>query len=148
MPIVFNNKEHGRIISRAIPRQFNVESDPVISNVREDGTLLGGVTFDGYTRSCIFMHQAGFDPHWMTRDLLWAAFDYPFNQLGVVKVCGTIPSSDERLVRLNHKIGFVEECRVKDGYPGADMIVLSMTRDQCRWLQISPRSIKPSYPRG
>jgi RimJ/RimL family protein N-acetyltransferase len=143
--IVFNNKDHGRIISAAIPRRFNAEFDPVISNLRdEDNALLGGVTFDGYTGEggCIFMHQAGFSKRWISRDMLWAAFDYPFNQLKVKKICGTIPSGNPKLLALNHRLGFKVEHSIEDGYPGGNMLVLSMTRGECPWLSIKPKGIR------
>lgn len=136
--IVFNNKEHGQRISDAIPRRFNPVSDVVISNVSdEDGRLLGGVTYDGYTQNCIFIHQGGFDKHWLSKTMLWVAFDYPFNQLKVAKLAGTIPEHDKDLLDINRRLGFKEECRIKDAYgPGDDMLILSMLREECRWLRI------------
>jgi len=140
--IVFNNIEHGKAIAAAIPRNFNPEKDPVISNVDASGKLLGGVIYDGCTGSCIFIHQAGFSKHWLSRDMLWVAFDYVFNQLKCSKVCGTIPSCNQPLLALNLKLGFKVEAVIVDGYPGADMLVLSMTRDECRWLKLKPTSLK------
>lgn len=141
MPLEFGNKEHGQMIADAIPRRFNPACDPVISNVGADGDLLGGVIYDGYTGSCIFIHQAGFDKHWMNRDMLWTAFDYPFNQLGCTKLFGTIPSTNGELLGINLRLGFQVEAVLEDAYPGGDMLVLSMKRDECRWLKLKPRSI-------
>lgn len=142
MPIESGNIEHGFQIARAIPRNYNPAVDIVISNVNKSGELLGGVIYDGYTGSCIFIHQAGFSKYWLSRDMLWVAFDYPFNQLGCSKVCGTIPSSNPQLLAINKKIGFIVEATIKGAYPGADMLVLSMERDQCRWLDLKPRSLQ------
>ena len=140
--IVFNNKEHGELIAAAIPRRYNPACDPVISNVNSEGKLLGGVIFDGFTGPCIFIHQAGFDKHWMSKDMLWVAFDYPFHQLDCTKLCGTIPSTDAKLLAFNERLGFKIETRIADAYPGGDMLVLSMTRDQCPWLKIRPKGLK------
>lgn len=139
--IEFGNIEHGEAIAKAIPRRFNPACDPVISNVI-DGRLLGGVIYDGFTGSCVFIHQAGFTKHWLSRDMLWVAFDYPFNQLGVKKLCGTIPSTNPGLLAMNLKLGFQVEHAIEDGYPGGNMLILSMTRDECRWLDMKPRGIK------
>jgi len=138
--IEFNNIEHGQKIAAHIPRTYNPFSDIVISRV-EDGELLGGVIFDGFTGPCIFMHQAGFSKHWISRDLLWVSFDYPFNQLNCKKICGTIPSSNQRLLAMNTKLGFKVEAVIKDAYPDGDMLVLSMNKDECRWLDLKPRSL-------
>jgi RimJ/RimL family protein N-acetyltransferase len=140
--ILFNNKEHGERIARRIPRNYNAAVDPVISRVDKDGKLLGGVIFDGWTGSCVFAHQGSFDPHWLSRDMLWTCFDYPFNQLKVKKICGTIPSSNPKLLELNLKFGFKVEAVIKDGYRDSDMLVMSMTRDECRWLNIKPRGLR------
>lgn len=140
--IEFGNIAHGEQIAKAIPRRFNPACDPVISVVGAGGKLLGGVIYDGYTGSCIFIHQAGFDKHWMNRDLLWAAFDYPFNQLGCSRVRGTIPSTDEQLLAINLRLGFIVEASLEDGYPGGNMLILSMKRDKCPWLKIKPRTVQ------
>jgi hypothetical protein len=139
--IVFGNKEHGRLIASAIPRNYNDQADHVISRVDSRGKLLGGVIFDGCTGPCIFVHQAAFDKHWLSRDMLWVAFHYPFIQLGCKKLCGTIPSSRPELLDLNVKFGFSVEAIIKDAYPDGDMLVMSMTRDECRWLKLKPRQL-------
>lgn len=145
--IVCGNLAHGAAIAAAIPRRFNPACDPVISNVNAAGELLGGVIYDGFTGPCIFLHQAGFSKFWLTRDMLWAAFDYPFNQLGCSKVCGTIPSTDDKLLTLNIKLGFDVEGRIEGAYPDGDMLILSMVRKNCRWLNITPQGIISNHTR-
>lgn len=140
--IVFDDKAHGATLAAAIPRCFNPSVDKVISRVDDDGRLLGGVIYDNYTRNCVFIHQAGFSKRWLTGDMLWVAFDYPFNQLKVHKLAGTIPSSKPWLLKFNQRMGFREECRIKDAYPDGDMIVLTMTRDECPWLKLKPKVLQ------
>lgn len=137
--IEINNQFDGFQIAKAIPRNYNPVTDIVISHKDASGRLLGGVIYDGYTHNCIFIHQAGFDKRWLTGNMLWIAFDYPFNKLKVAKLAGTIPSSKPGLLAFNKKLGFVEECRIKDAYPDGDMIVMTMTREQCKWLKLKPR---------
>ncbi len=141
--IHFNNVEHGKLIAKAIPRPFNPRSDIVISH-SQDGKLLGGVILEGYTGAggSICAHQAGFSKHWLSRDMLWAAFHYPFEQLKVKKILGAIPSSNPKLLELNTKLGFKVEAPIRDGYPGGDMLVMSMTRPDCRWLSITPKTLR------
>src|SRR3979490_2367037 len=98
--IEFNNEGHGFKIAEAIPRPYNPFVDRVISH-SQDGKLLGGVIYEGMTLNNIFMHQAGFDKRWLLGDMLWVAFDYPFNQLKVGMVCGTIPSYRSELLDFN-----------------------------------------------
>lgn len=140
--IEFNNIVHGFKIAAAIPRIFNPAADVVISRVTPEGNCLGGVIYESLISNLIFMHQAGFSRLWLTGDMLWVVFDYPFNQLKVDKVAGTVPSSNHKLIEFNKRLGFVEECRIKDAYTDGDLVVLTMRREDCRWLKLTPRTIK------
>lgn len=87
------------------------------------------------------MHVAAFRPRWINRDLLWAAFHYPFVQLGVKKVFGQVPEDNTKALELNRNLGFKEETRIADVYPEGDMVLMSMYKADCRWLSIKPRGI-------
>ena len=139
--IEFNNIVHGMKIAAAIPRPYNPASDIVISHVTSLGNVLGGVIYDGFTGGCVFMHQAGFHKSWLGGNMLWIVFDYPFRRLGVNKVAGTINSKNKVLLEFNLKMGFREEARIKDAYPDGDMIVMTMSREECRWLKLKPKLI-------
>jgi len=140
--IEFGNTIHGFKIGAAIPRPYNPVVDVVISKVTPEGNCLGGVIYDGFTGGCIFMHQAGFHPHWLTGNMIWIVFDYPFNQLKVRKVAGTINSNNKELLDFNRRLGFKEEGRIKHAYPDGDLLVLTMERSACRWLKIKPKVYK------
>ena len=102
-----------------------------------DGELVAGVMYDNYHRASIAMHIAGEGPHWLTREFLRVAFDYPFRQLGVFKVCGIVDSGNEAAMRFDKHLGFVEEGRIRGACKnGCDLVFLSMTAEQCRWLQL------------
>ena len=137
--IELNNKVHGYQIAAAIPRPYNPDNDFVISRVTPEGNLMGGVIYDDYTGNCIFMHQASFDSRWLTGNMMWIVFDYPFNKVGVSKVAGTINSKNEELLAFNLRLGFKEEARIKDAYRDGDLVVLTMERAACRWLKIKPK---------
>lgn len=137
--IEFGNVVHGFKIAAAIPRPYNPATDIVISKVTPEGNVLGGVIYDGFTGGCIFMHQAGFSRTWLVGNMLWLVFDYPFNQLHVHKVAGTINSNNKELLDFNLRLGFKEEARIKDAYPDGDMLVLTMERAACRWLKLKPK---------
>ena len=137
--IEIGNHVHAFKIAAAIPRPYNPAVDICFSRVTPEGNVLGGVIFDGFTGGCIFMHQAGFSKHWLTGNMLWMAFDYPFVQLGVNKVAGTINSSNQELLDFNLRLGFKEEARIRDAYLPGDLIVLTMPKADCRWLKIKPK---------
>jgi hypothetical protein len=128
------NLRHAREIAKAAGCFFNPECDRIVSR-SEEGRLLGGVIFTGYKVASIGLHCAGFDPRWIDRDLLWFTFHYPFEQLGVRKIVSTIPSRNLQAVLFNRKLGFVEETRVRDVFPDGDLLIMSMLKQDCRWLR-------------
>lgn len=92
--------------------------------------------YENYTGEggAVHAHLAGEGRRWMTRKFLWAGFDFPFNRLKVNKIVGLVPSYNEEARSLNRKLGYREEAVVEGYFPRGDMVVMTMTRDQCRWL--------------
>lgn len=132
--IIHGTAEHGFAIAKAIGVMFNPVCDVSIVRV-EDGQLLGGALYQGYTGASIRIHVVGFHPRWIDRDALWMAFHYPFDQLGCTKVIGFVPSINLKALDFNRKLGFKEEARISDVFRGADLVIMSMRREDCRWLE-------------
>lgn len=99
----------------------------------QDGELVAGTLYDQYNRQSICMHVAAEKP--VTKTFVKTCFDYPFNQLGVKKVIGLVDSTNESALRFDSHLGFVEEARIKDAGKYGDLILLTMSRQQCRWIQ-------------
>lgn len=125
-------------IAAAVSCVYAPTHDHCIARVK-DGRLLGGVIYQGYTGASVEIHVAGFDPHWLSRDILWAAFGYAFIQLGCLKVIGRVQATNERALEFDLKLGFKEEARISDVYPDGDLLILTMRREDCRWLNLPPR---------
>lgn len=140
--IVFNIAEHGKAIAKVSGYKHYTQDCPVISRVNDRYELLGGVIFPEFTGSSIEMHVAGFTPKWGSPDMLWVCFHYPFEQLGCKRILAFVPGDNLKALAFDHKLGFVTEAIIPDVYPKADLHVLSMTREQCRWLKIRPRILK------
>jgi RimJ/RimL family protein N-acetyltransferase len=135
-----NNHSHGHAIAKAAGTVYNPAVDVSISRTEED-VLLGGVIYNSYTGASINIHMAGFTPRWASRDMLWICFDYPFNQLGCKKIFAQVPAQNAHAIKVNLKMGFKIETTIKDVFVDDDLVVLSMTRDNCRWLNIKPRNL-------
>lgn len=108
------------------------DSMQAIGNER-DGVIIGGVLYDDYRVSSISMHCAGVG-RWLTREFLRAVFDYPFNYLKVKKVIGLVDSMNDKAMRLDKHLGFVQEGLIKEASRFGDLVILTMTREQCRFL--------------
>jgi len=107
-----------------------------ITCIREDGPI-AGVLYDTYNTVTIAAHiwiKKGAVP---SRYWYAAIFDYPFNRLGISKLVGHVSGENEEAAELDKHFGFVEEARIKDYSPQGDLVLYTMTRDQCRILNSS-----------
>lgn len=140
--IELNNERHGWCIASEARCAYDPKQDIVLSNFQGNGELLGGVIYTDFAVASIKAHVAGFSKRWLTRDMLWILFDYPFNQLKVGKIIGVIRSSNLKAVAFNEHLGFTVETRIRDVFPDGDAVVMSMYRAQCRWLNMKPRTLQ------
>lgn len=103
----------------------------------DSGRIVAGVLFDSFNGASVCMHIAA-EPgsQWMNRKLLWVCFDYPFNQLKVSKILGLVAEGNTAARRLDEHLGFVREATLRDADPSGDLLIYSMTRSQCRWLNM------------
>jgi len=102
----------------------------------QDDELVGVVGFDGYNKARVIMHVAG-EGNWCSRSLLFATFDYPFRQLGCNVVLALVPSGNANALHFNRRIGFDTIVTLQGAHPDGALILMTMRRDQCRFL--SPR---------
>lgn len=101
-----------------------------------DGEIMAVVVFDGFSDADCNMHIASDGTRrWLTRELLIAAFAYPFTQCGFRRVTGLVPAKNLDALRFDQHLGFRRE-----GYHpsaaknGGDLISLGMLREWCRFL--------------
>lgn len=139
--IVINDPDCGHEIARAVRTHYNPGIHQSIARVR-DGSCLAGAIYSQFTHESITIHQAVFVEHGLNRDLLFCAFDYPFNQLQVKRMFGFVPETNIDALHLNRHFGFREVARI-DGFfrHGVACIVMRMDREDCRFLKIKPRRV-------
>jgi len=140
--IVHGSELYGRRISDVAGAPYNPEVDTNIARV-DGNNLLGGVTYTGYTGpgGSIHMHTAGFSPNWANRDFLWLIFHYPFEQLKVKKVFGQVPETNTKALEIDLRLGFKIVAKIEDVFPDGACYLLSLGREDCRWLKLTPRRI-------
>jgi RimJ/RimL family protein N-acetyltransferase len=101
----------------------------------KDGELVGVVAFNNISdKSCQF-HVASTTEYWVTRKLLFAMFDYPFNKLKVKVILAPISKDNKKSLNFGRKLGFQQVADIPYGHPNGDLIVMAMKRNQCNWLQ-------------
>jgi RimJ/RimL family protein N-acetyltransferase len=101
-----------------------------------DGEVKAVVAFDNILDKSCEMHTAAIVPNWISKDLLWACFDYPFNILKVKVILATVASSNTEALKLDRHLGFVDKAYIEDAHIDGDLVILAMRRENCRWLDI------------
>jgi RimJ/RimL family protein N-acetyltransferase len=140
--IVFNDPDHGEQIAIRAGGAFDKRTCSVISRLR-NGELLGGVLYANFTGESVAMFTAGWDPHWLNRDLLYVIFDYPFNQLGVKRIFGLVSEDNVHARRFNAKFGGKDIARIEGMFRGnVAGIIMCLERDACRLMGVKPRTIQ------
>lgn len=125
----------GPFVCELTKSQWHPGTCTAIGCLKPDGSPWGAVLYERFNGSSVFVHVAGL-PGWCSRNVLKYIFDYPFNQLGVSKLIGFVDSSNLAARNFDAKIGFIPETTILGaGRGGSDLIVYTMTREQCRWLR-------------
>lgn len=96
-----------------------------------------------YQTPNIFIHVAAREGVlWAKRDILFHVFNYPFGQLGCLRVTTTAPSEDKRHIRLLEHGGFKQEGTLRNAErKGVDTLIFGMLREECRWLDYQERKV-------
>lgn len=102
----------------------------------KDGNLVAVIGYCDITEKSCMMHVAAIDDNWISKDLLWAAFDYPFNVLKVKVILATVSSENEEALKLDRHLGFKDKAYIEDAHMYGDLVILAMRREDCRWLDI------------
>ena len=71
----------------------------------------------------------------MTPAYLAAIFDYPFNVCKVGKIIVPVSSANITSIKFVEKMGFQEEARIKDAMADGDMVILTMPKERCKYLE-------------
>jgi len=100
-----------------------------------DEDLVAGVLYEHFTGASITATIALEPGAVMVRQLLWAILHYPFKQFGVDKVLAFVNESNWKSRTWLEKAGFTLETQVGDVYPDGAMMIYTMTKARCRWLE-------------
>ena len=103
----------------------------------KDDRIVAVIAYCNFVANSCAMHIGSVGDNWMSRDLLWAAFDYPFNKLEKKVILATLAADNEEAVRLNRHLGFQEKCVIEDAHEDGDLMIMSMKREDCKWLNLN-----------
>ena len=101
-----------------------------------DGRLVAGVIYNCFEGLNVNMHIGAEEgSRWMTAQFLYAAFDYPFNQMKKRRVSACINSNRRKAISFVENLGFEYEGRRKHYYENGDMVLYGMLKEKCRFIR-------------
>lgn len=108
---------------------------------RRDGEIVAAIVYQDPNASNVFMHVAAKpNTRWITRDLIYYTFHFPFVQMGLRRVTGWVESTNYQAIRFDENLGFKREATLKGaGQDGQDVYLYTMFRENCKWLETLKR---------
>lgn len=97
--------------------------------------IVAGVVVNNYNGVNATAHIAIKKRSKLLVKLFQVVANYAFVQCGLKRLTGMVPMNEPDTIAFDKKLGFEEEFVMKDGAPGADMMILVLWPDKCRWLQ-------------
>ena len=135
--IVTDNQDYLRAwLERILFQKFGEEAKFI--GQEKDGEVVAVVAYTNFIENACAMHIGSVGENWMSRDLLWACFDYPFIKLEKKVILATLEASNFEALRLNRHLGFQVDAVIKDAHENGDLMIMSMRKENCKWLAIRP----------
>ena len=103
--------------------------------VRKGDKITAGVVINNYNGANATSHIAIKEFSKKNVELFRHTAHYAFRHCGLKRLTGMVPTNEPRTIEFDKKLGYEEEFILKDGAPGADMMVLVLWPEKCRWLQ-------------
>lgn len=116
----------------ALKTRSDFDSASIGIGLEHSGKIVAGVAYEKFNGRNVFMHHA--IEGRITRQYLWTVFDYPFNQLKVERVTGTIPAENFKSRNFAERVGFKIEVVLKDAHPSGDILYYVGRRRDFRWI--------------
>ena len=101
----------------------------------KDEQIQWGIVYERFTGMSVYAHIAIDNPASWTEESIRLCFHYPFIELGVYKILVDVSSGNKKSLKLAKGLGFQEESRIEGVYNDGDLVILSITLDQCKWLK-------------
>jgi hypothetical protein len=99
------------------------------------GTIRGAVWLENYNGASAVIHVAGDGRRWLTREFAEAVFHYAFNVLACRKLIGIVREVNSDAQRFDENLGFRRECVIEDADPEGALIIYSLKREDCKFLE-------------
>ena len=127
-----NGVDVGNWVAERLETGFFAGRSAAIGLVK-DGEIVAGVIYENWNYCSIVAHMVVEGR--LNRSFVSAIFDYAYNTCGVHKVICPVYSENYKSRKLVEKMGFVEEARLSDCQPNGDIVLYTLKRVDCRFLE-------------
>jgi len=102
---------------------------------RDMEDVAGAVGYDHFVGNTCVMHIIVQDPKCITRHKVRKAFEFPFKTRDLEYVLAFVDSKNERALDFDRQLGFKDIITLPNGGHAGDLVILSMSRSECRWIR-------------
>ena len=106
----------------------------VMIGLEKDGEIVCVFGYDNFNGKSCHQHIVYKPGEYVQREFIWYVYHYPFNELGVDMLIGMTPANNDKALRLAKHAGFVEKYRIVDSDPGGDIVLSTLNKQDCRFL--------------
>ena len=111
--------------------QYHAESSVAIGLVRND-KIVAGVIYEDYNGKSVVVHIAITGR--LTPQFVKAICEYAFITCKVNKAIAPVSSANVKSIKFVENMGFIEEGRIRDAAPDGDIIMYTLGKDTCRFI--------------
>ncbi len=101
--------------------------------IKKDGYLIAGIVYHRYQKFDIEMSMASIDPRWASKKVLRVMFQYPFQQLGCLRVTATTPKHYKHVRSFLERLNFKLEGVIRKGLGGDDACLYGLLREELKF---------------
>jgi RimJ/RimL family protein N-acetyltransferase len=123
--------------SKALDAKYSYEDGcRVFTHLHDDGRIAAVVVYSRFHETnCEMSIASDGSRRWITRRFAAMAFAYPFITLKKRRVMGIVKEDNEAALRLDAKLGFQFEGRLRKWFGDKDGILLGMLKEECVWIR-------------
>ena len=107
----------------------------VAIGVQRDDQIICATIYHDLRDGQIEASIAASSRRWASRSVLHTLFAYPFKQVGAHRLLVQCSEANDKAMKMNKQLGFVQEGRLRQLYPPQDAILWGMLKSECKWLK-------------
>ena len=135
--LLHHDQDVAEWVKERVKYSGNGWKDYTAIGVMDKEVMVAGVVYHDYHGHSIQMSIATETPKWASRRIIGLLFDYPFRQLGCVRVTALTSPDNHASRNMLWRLGFKREGRVRKGYGTTDTLIYGLLREEA--LKWSPR---------